>query len=437
MLDLPAQLKNDYTRLLQQRDIPQHSHNAYLKWLRFYLDFCSKYHHAAAHRSSLPLFIKKLLEKNQTLQQQKQASHAVNIYYAMVNNEPIHGKLKQTAIPYKNAPQKSPLALSPQKAAWEQIYTDLDAAIKVRHYSPKTYKCYAGWSRKLQVFTNHKAPEKLTGQDVKSFLNHLAVKQKVAASTQNQALNALVFLFRHILKKELTGLDGLVWAKRSPYVPVVLSREEVDAILRHLSYPYDLIVKFLYGCGLRLFECLQLRINHLNFDTMILTIHDGKGQKDRTVPLPELIFDELKNHIDRVYNLHEKDLESAYDGTFMFGAFEEKSPNASKEFIWQWLFPAKALTVVPETDERKRYHLHSTHVQKALRKAVYKAKITKRATSHTFRHSFASHLLQANYDIRTIQELLGHRDLKTTMIYTHTISSKTIKEAQSPLDFDK
>jgi integron integrase len=265
----------------------------------------------------------------------------------------------------------------------------------------------------------------------------LAVKQKVAASTQNQALNALVFLFRHILKKELTGLDGLVWAKRSPYVPVVLSREEVDAILRHLSYPYDLIVKFLYGCGLRLFECLQLRINHLNFDTMILTIHDGKGQKDRTVPLPELIFDELKNHIDRVYNLHEKDLESAYDGTFMFGAFEEKSPNASKEFIWQWLFPAKALTVVPETDERKRYHLHSTHVQKALRKAVYKAKITKRATSHTFRHSFASHLLQANYDIRTIQELLGHRDLKTTMIYTHTISSKTIKEAQSPLDFDK
>jgi len=258
-------------------------------------------------------------------------------------------------------------------------------------------------------------------------LNYLAVEQKVAASTQNQVLNAFVFLFRHILKKELGRLDGLVWAKRPPYIPVVLSRNEVDAILRYLSYPYDLVVKLLYGCGLRLFECLQLRINHLSFDTMILTIHDGKGQKDRTVPLPEAILHELKSHIDRVYNLHKKDLKSGYDGTFMFApwdskhptgfaAFEKKSPNASKEFIWQWLFPAKALTVVPETDERKRYHLHSTHVQKALRKAVHKAKITKRATSHTFRHSFASHLLQANYDIRTIQELMGHNDIRTTMV---------------------
>ena len=435
MLDIPAQLKSGYTRLLQQRNIPQHNHNAYLKWLRFYLDFCNKYHHAVTHRSSLPLFIKKLHEKNQTLQQQKQAGHAINIYYAIVNNEPVQGKLKQAAIPYKNAAQRPTAALTPEKAAWEQIYTDMDTAIKVRHYSPNTYRTYAGWTRKLQVFTNHKPPEKLTGQDVKLFLNHLAVQQKVAASTQNQALNAFVFLFRRILKKEFGRLHGLVWAKRRPYIPVVLSRNEVDAILLHLSYPYDLLVKLLYGCGLRLFECLQLRINHLNFDTMILTIHDGKGQKDRTVPLPEAILHELKNQIDRVYNLHKKDLESGYNGVFMFAAFEKKSPNASKEFIWQWLFPAKALTVVPETDERKRYHLHSTHVQKALRKAVHKAKITKRATSHTFRHSFASHLLQANFDIRTIQELLGHSDLKTTMVYTHTIKSKTIKDAQSPLDF--
>ncbi len=448
MFHIPEQLKSGYTRLLQQRDIPQHSHNTYLKWLRFYLDFCNKYHHAAVHRSALPLFIKKLHEKNQTSSQQKQAGHAINIYYAMVNKDPIHGKLKQAVIPYKKAAEKLPDTLTPEKAAWEQIYTDLDAAIKVRHYSPKTYKTYAGWTRKFQVFTNQKAPQTLIGQDIKAYLNHLAVKQRVAASTQNQALNALVFLFRHILKKDPAHLAGIVWAKRRPYIPVVLSREEFDAILQHLSYPYDLVVKLLYGCGLRLFECLQLRICHLNFDAMILTIHDGKGQKDRTVPLPELILNELKNQIDRVYNLHKKDLESGYDGTFMFApwdskhptgfsAFEKKSPNASKEFIWQWLFPAKALTVVPETDARKRYHLHSTHVQKALRKAVYKAKITKRATSHTFRHSFASHLLQANYDIRTIQELMGHSDLRTTMKYTHTVKSKTIKEVRSPLDFSR
>ncbi len=433
MLDIPAKLKCGYTHLLKQRAIPQHDHNAYLKWLRYYLDFCNKYHHAATQRSSLPLFIKKLHDKNQTTRQQKQAGHAINLYYVAVNNDSAQGNPRR-AISYKNA-TREPLHALTSKAAWQQIYADLDTAIKVRHYSPKTYQTYAGWARKFQVFTNHKVPEKLTGEDVKSFLNHLAVKQKVAASTQNQALNGLIFVFRHILKKDIAGLDGIVWAKRRPYIPVVLSREEIDAILHHLPYPYDLVVKLLYGGGLRLFECLQLRINHLNFDTMILTVHDGKGQKDRTVPLPESILQDLKNQIDRVYKLNDKDRASGDDGVFMFGAFEKKSPNASKEFIWQWLFPAKALTVVPETDERKRYHLHDSHVQKALRKAVHKAKITKRATSHTFRNSFASHLLQANYDIRTIQELMGHNDIRTTMKYTHTVKSKTIKEVRSPLDF--
>ncbi|KAA3659314.1 MAG: integron integrase, partial [Calditrichaeota bacterium] len=237
-----------------------------------------------------------------------------------------------------------------------------------------------------------------------------------------------------ILKKEFK-IEGSVRAKRKKYIPVVLSREEIDRILKQLTYPFDLIVKLLYGCGLRLFECLQLRINNLNFDTMILTVHDGKGQKDRTVPIPATIKDELLKHIDRVHNLHEKDRAAGYNGTFMFGAFEKKSPNSAKEFIWQWLFPAKSLTIVPETNESRRYHFHPSHVQKALKKAVHKAKITKRATPHTFRHSFASHLLQNNYDIRTIQELLGHSELKTTMIYTHTVQSMTIKERKSPLDF--
>lgn len=439
MLDVHAQIKTDYSKLLSQRSIPAHSHNFYQKWLRFYLDFCHKYNHNSANRSSLTHFIKKLREKNQTPRQQIQASHAIRLYYELKHIDTLNKPATKWSImtnQNNKAKQKSSVLLPKENKFWAKIYTDLDSAITIRHYSPKTYKSYAGWVRQFQHFTHEKAPESLTADDVKSFLTNLAVKRKVAASTQNQAFNALLFIFKHILHKEFK-VEGVVRAKQKKYIPVVLSREEIDRILENLPDPYDLVVKLLYGCGLRLFECLQLRINHLNFDAMILTVHDSKGQKDRTIPIPETILDELKGQIDRVHNLHEDDLKSGYSGTFMFGAFEKKSPNASKEFIWQWLFPAKSLTVVPETDARKRYHLHPSHVQKAIKKGVYRAKITKRATAHTFRHSFASHLLQANYDIRTIQELLGHSHIKTTMIYTHTVKSKTIKEAQSPLDFER
>ncbi|GAB4179937.1 MAG: integron integrase [Calditrichia bacterium] len=431
MYDIPLKIKNDYSKLLSQRGIPLHSHNYYQKWLRFYLDFCHKYNRDPNTEDSLVHFLKKLKEKKQTSRQIHQASHAIRLYYNLKNietfNKPVNLNTDHT--------RKFKVTLTEEENAWTKIYTDLEMEIKVRHYSPNTYKTYAGWVRQFQRFTHEKAPESLTEDEVKSFLTHLAVKRNVSSSTQNQAFNSLLFLFRHILKKEFKGFEDVVRAKQRRYIPIVLSRQEIDRILEHLSHPYNLIVKLLYGCGLRLFECLQLRINHLNFDAMILTVHDGKGQKDRTVPIPRSILDELKEQIDRVYKIYESDLKTGYNGTFMFGAFEKKSPNASKEFIWQWLFPAKSLTVVSETDERKRYHLHPTHVQKAIKNAVYKAKIPKRATAHTFRHSFASHLLQANYDIRTIQELLGHSDLRTTMIYTHTIESKTIKEAQSPLDF--
>jgi len=191
----------------------------------------------------------------------------------------------------------------------------------------------------------------------------------------------------------------------------------------------------LYGCGLRLFECLGLRIHCFNLDAGILTVHDGKGQRDRTVPIPQVILPELRAQIGFLKDLHRRDTERNYAGVFLVNALERKYKNAAKEFVWQWFFPAKQLTHVEKTNELRRYHLHETHVQKAIRAAVEKAGIPKRASAHTFRHSFASHLLQANYDIRTIQELLGHSDVRTTMIYTHTVRSVTIKEAKSPLDF--
>jgi len=313
--------------------------------------------------------------------------------------------------------------------------TDLANEIKVRHYSPKTLKSYSTWIRKMKSFCKGKGPAELSTADVKEFLTFLAAKQKVSASSQNQAFNALLFWFRHILNKEFGQIDGVVRAKRKPYIPVVLSREEVDAVCENLKYPHDLVVKLLYGCGLRLFECLNLRIQSLNFDFGVLTVHDGKGKKDRTVPLPQSIIPDLKAHLERVKKLHDNDLAEDYSGAFMFDSIEKKYKNCAKEFVWQWFFPAKTLTFVPESKEHRRYHLHETHVQKSIKRAVNKAKLSKRATAHTFRHSYASHLLQANYDIRTIQELLGHSDVRTTMIYTHTIKSTTIKEAKSPLDF--
>ena len=223
-------------------------------------------------------------------------------------------------------------------------------------------------------------------------------------------------------------------AKKSSYIPVVLSRPEIDAILAQLSYPVNLVVKLLFGCGLRQFECLQLRVRDFNFDARVLTIH-GKGKKDRTVPIPETMLLELQSQIKVVGELHDRDLAAGYDGVFLDDAVEKKYPKAPKEFVHQWFFPQKGLTLAAETGESRRWHLHESELQEALYPAVRKAKIPKRVTSHTFRHSFATHLLQAGYDIRVIQNLLGHSSLKTTMIYTHCVPVRTIKEPKSPLDF--
>jgi integron integrase len=321
------------------------------------------------------------------------------------------------------------------QTAWMQAVTDLAVVIKTRHYSPKTLKSYSHWVQKFSGFRKDRAPSSLTTEDVKSFLSYLAVTCNVSPSSQNQAFNALLFFFRHVLKNEFGELRDVVRAKRSRYIPVVLSREEVNAVIRNLYPPYDLVVKTLYGCGLRLFECLKLRVHNFNFDAGVLTIHDGKGKKDRTVPLPKVIIPELLAHLDQVKTLHEKDLSVGFSGVFLDHLLEKKYKNAAKELVWQWFFSQKSLTFVEDTKERRRYHLNERDVQRAIRAAVGRAKLTKRVSSHTFRHSFATHLLQANYDIRTIQELLGHTDVRTTMIYTHCVPSRTLKEMKSPLDF--
>ncbi|MCI0485087.1 MAG: integron integrase [Blastocatellia bacterium] len=505
MINIPPALLAQFETCLRNKGIPKPQHSDYIKWLRYYLDFCRKYNFPHAQRESLPHFLNKLQEKRQTRAQQQQASEAISLYYEIVRSGPGRAQeqknrkaedaatvdsttsrgrgdaatvdrdvssttasqgrsdaakqyrppttdrqpppadhrpapLAQKASP--SIPQLSQETLSSSNLAkpstgvsWVAVYTKLASEIQVRHYSPKTLKTYTHWARHFQSFTRSKDPDLLSSTDVKEFLTFLAVKRKVSASTQNQAFNALLFLYRHVLNREFGRIEGVVRAKRKPYFPVVLSREEIEAILQHLPPPYDLAVKLLYGCGLRLSECLNLRVQCFNFDAGVLTIHDGKGGKDRTVPLPETILPELRAQLERLRDLHRQDMGRDYAGVFLVNALEKKYKNAAKEFAWQWFFPAKQLTYIEKADEYRRYHLHETHTQKAIKEAVGKAGIYKRASAHTFRHSFASHLLQANYDIRTIQELLGHSDLKTTMIYTHTVKSVTVKEARSPLDF--
>ena len=499
MISVPPDLQVRFQAFLINKAVPPRHQVHYKKWLRYYWDFCHKYDHPASQPQSLVHFTNKIREKRQTEIQVKQALAAVSIFYEMVKENPYSsaaikenhakdhraGSLKE-AVQRDGADVRKPVnesaEISLQKSAhhqnisvhdtvnepsdnrasarqkisghksagkgierkteplktgtsWKTAFDGLHSEIKVRHYSPKTLKSYTGWLRKFQAFTKSKPSESLSDQDIKDYLTYLAVERNVAAATQNLAFNALLFFFRHVLKKEPGKLKNIVRAKRKSDIPVVLSRDEIDRVLQHLSPPYNLIVKMLYGCGLRLSEGLNLRINNFNLDARILTVHDGKGKKERSVPLPDTLISEIKAQFRLIEDLHERDLKAGYAGAFLFGRSEQKYKNAAKEFLWQWFFPAFTLTHVPKTGEKRRYRIHERHVQKAVKEAVRKAKLYKHATPRTFRHSFATHLLQANYDIRTIQELLGHSDIRTTMIYTHTVKNRTVKEVKSPLDF--
>lgn len=447
MIQLPYQLVQQYATVLDQHGIPDQDRASFIMWLRYYLDFCAKYPIQGSDSERVRLFLAKLGEKKQPQRRRRQAAHAVSLYLQM------HGVADDAPPPYR-APQESPvppplshppfhghpsqfceagyqvISHSPE---WDQVLAKLAGEIKVRHYSRKTLKAYATWARHFQRFLKNKRPEELSTEDVKDYLTHLAVDCHVAVSTQNQAFNALLFLYRHALKREFGELRGVPRAKKSLYVPMVLSRAEIDAILEELHSPYRLVVGLLFGCGLRLFEGLQLRIGDFNFDAGLLTVH-GKGKKDRTLPLPQTLLPALRAQIEAVARQHESDLAAGYHGVFLDDALERKFPKAAREFLHQWFFPQPSLMLVADTGEYRRYHLHESQLQEALYHAVRRARIHKRVTAHTFRHSFATHLLQANYDIRVIQKLLGHASLRTTMIYTHCVPVRTIKEPRSPLD---
>jgi integron integrase len=303
-----------------------------------------------------------------------------------------------------------------------RLLDDVRAALQARHYSRKTVKAYVAWIRRFIVFHGKRHPREMGAREITQYLSSLATTGHVTASTQNQALSAILFLYRDVLRLEMAALEEVVRARRPARLPVVLTRDEVRAIIRELHGTPRLMAILLYGSGLRLLECARLRVKDIDFVRRQVTVRAGKGDKDRTTTLPTIISADLTRHLESVKRQHERDLRHGAGWVELPWALSRKYPNAGREWPWQWVFPATRFYTDRTTGQRRRHHLHESVLQRAFKDAVQRTGIAKRATCHTLRHSFATHLLEDDRDIRTVQELLGHRDLSTTMVYTHVLN---------------
>lgn len=305
--------------------------------------------------------------------------------------------------------------------------------LRCKHYSYRTEQTYLYWIRHFVLFHGRKHPKDMGEPEISMFLTHLATERRVSASTQNQAFNALLFLYKQVLEREIGLIQGVTRAKASTRLPVVMTRDEVRAVLQRMQGREWLMASLMYGCGLRVMECLRLRVKDVDFGFRQILVRDGKGKKDRSVPLPDMLTSVLQQRIDEVMRLRANDIADGYGEVSLPYALDKKYPNAGREIGWWYLFPASKTGRDPYSGRIKRHHIDESVIQKAVRQAVIGAAIRKPASCHTFRHSFATHLLEAGHDIRTIQELLGHNDVKTTMIYTHVLG-KGGRGAFSPLD---
>ncbi|BAM00165.1 MULTISPECIES: integron integrase [Caldilinea] len=324
-------------------------------------------------------------------------------------------------------PQTSP------KPTGKKLLDVVRDTIRRKHYSIRTEEAYVNWIRRFILFHGKRHPKDMGAAEVEAFLTHLATEGHVSASTQNQAFSALLFLYREVLHRELDAPVHALRAKESRHIPAVLTREEVRQVIAQLSGVYQLQARLLYGSGLRLLECLRLRVKDIDFQRRAITVRDTKGNEDRITMLPDSVIEPLKEHLQRVRRLHEEDLAKGYGSVYLPDALDRKYPNASREWIWQYVFPSDRLSTDPRSGVVRRHHLDASGLQKAVRAAARAAGINKRVTCHTFRHSFATHLLENGYDIRTVQELLGHKNVKTTMIYTHVLQRGGLA-VRSPLD---
>jgi integron integrase len=352
-------------------------------------------------------------------------------------------KMIQPKINYSTSFQKKPAAVTsstigvvipaPTIDKKPKLLTQLSQAMRSRHYSRSTEVTYIQWVKRFIFFHHVRHPQEMAEPEINAFLTHLAVKEHVSASTQNQALCAIIFLYKYVLNRKIGDIGEVIRARQSRHVPAVMTKAEVKAVLDNLSGDKWIIAYLMYGAGLRLMECLRLRVQDLDFNQNQITIRDGKGDKDRMTMFPESVKKTLVEHLSKVKKIHESDIAKGFGRVLMPNALARKYPNASKEWRWQWVFPQNTLWHNVKTGEYGRHHIHESLIQKSVKDAVTKAGLVKRATCHTFRHSFATHLLEDGYDIRTVQELLGHKDLKTTMIYTHVLN-KGPSAVKSPAD---
>lgn len=321
----------------------------------------------------------------------------------------------------------------PVPGAWMPHVNRVRDVLRLEHKSYRTEKTYINWVRRFVEFSADRAPSEITERDLRHYLTYLAVELHVAAATQQQAFNALLYLFRHSLKQEVKGLLQTIRAKKPKRLPVVLSPREIAHIIKTLRSPYSLMAKLIYGSGLRLSECLSLRVHDLDFSSEILTVRSGKGDKDRTTLFPRGLHREMQTYLEELRVFFEDDRRFKRPGVPLPKALGRKHPNAAIEWGWFWLFPSHRLSVEPRTGQALRWHVYSTTLQRQFAIAVKTVGITKAASVHSLRHSFATHLIESGYDIRTVQELLGHSNLQTTMIYTH-VASKNKRGVISPLD---
>lgn len=306
--------------------------------------------------------------------------------------------------------------------------------IRIKNYSVRTEQAYLDWLLRYVRFNSMKDPAILSENEISQFLEFLVIKRRVASSTQSQALNALVFFYKTVLGKKLSDNIQFARSKKPKRLPVVLSKVEIIKLLSHINHPTQhLMANLLYGCGMRLMECIRLRILDVDFDYQQILVRNAKGKKDRVVPIPEKLMHSLKLQIDKVKILHNEDLKEGFGGVYIPDALGRKYPNAEKEFCWQYVFPSTKISTDPRTGKVRRHHIHENGLQKYIKKAAEETGITKKVNCHALRHSFATHLLENGYDIRTVQELLGHADVSTTMIYTHVLNKPGVT-VTSPLD---